>query len=126
MDEATDWQRNVGTSKILARYKGSTISLQAAVHLGHMPRALMTKKKKKKRWQQTSYSVLASVGGERAVLYMLKRTFVFVAFCVHVLDTFMVTSPLDIYAVARIGMRGEQYQRTNDKVPSPDIGFTGD
>jgi hypothetical protein len=43
-DEATDWQRNVGTSKILVRYKGSTISLQAAVHLGHMPRALMTKK----------------------------------------------------------------------------------
>jgi hypothetical protein len=39
----------VGTSKILARYKGSTISLQAAVHLGHMPRALMTKKKKKKK-----------------------------------------------------------------------------
>jgi hypothetical protein len=37
----------VGTSKILARYKGSTISLQAAVHLGHRPRALMTKKKKK-------------------------------------------------------------------------------
>jgi hypothetical protein len=46
-DEATDRQRNVGTSKILARYKGSTISLQAAVHLGHMPRALMTKKKKR-------------------------------------------------------------------------------
>jgi hypothetical protein len=44
MDEATDWQRNVGPSKILARYKGSTISLQAAVHLGHMPRALRTKK----------------------------------------------------------------------------------
>jgi hypothetical protein len=43
-DEATDWQRNVGTSKILAWYKGSTISLQAAVHLGHMPWALMTKK----------------------------------------------------------------------------------
>jgi hypothetical protein len=43
-DEATDWQRNVGISKILAQYKGSTISLQAAVHLGHMPRALMTKK----------------------------------------------------------------------------------
>jgi hypothetical protein len=42
-DEATDWQRNVGTSKILARYKGSTISLQAAVHLGNMPRALMKK-----------------------------------------------------------------------------------
>jgi hypothetical protein len=39
-------QQNVGTSKILARYKGSTKSLQAAVHLGHMPRALMTKKKK--------------------------------------------------------------------------------
>jgi hypothetical protein len=39
----------VGTFKILARYKGSTISLQAAVHLGHMPRALMTKKKKKKK-----------------------------------------------------------------------------
>jgi hypothetical protein len=38
----------VGISKILARYKGSTISLQAAVHLGHTPRALMTKKKKKK------------------------------------------------------------------------------
>jgi hypothetical protein len=37
----------VGTSKILARYKGSTISLQAAVHLGHMPRVLMKKKKKK-------------------------------------------------------------------------------
>jgi hypothetical protein len=35
----------VGTSKILALYKGSTISLQAAVHLGHRPRALMTKKK---------------------------------------------------------------------------------
>jgi hypothetical protein len=48
MDEATDWQRNVGTSKILPRYKGSTISLQAAVHLGHMPWALMTKKKKKR------------------------------------------------------------------------------
>jgi hypothetical protein len=45
IDEATDWQRNVGTSKILPRYKGSTISLQAAVHLEHMPRALMTKKK---------------------------------------------------------------------------------
>jgi hypothetical protein len=42
-DEATDWQRNVGTSKTLALYKGSTISLQAAVHLGHWPRALMTK-----------------------------------------------------------------------------------
>jgi hypothetical protein len=48
-DEATEWQRNVGTSKILARYKGSTISLQAAVHLGHMPRALTKKKKKKKK-----------------------------------------------------------------------------
>jgi hypothetical protein len=35
----------VGTSKILARYKGSTISLQSAVHLGHMPWALRTKKK---------------------------------------------------------------------------------
>jgi hypothetical protein len=35
----------VGTSKTLARYKGSTISLRAAVHLGHMPRVLMTKKK---------------------------------------------------------------------------------
>jgi hypothetical protein len=45
MDEATDWQKNVGTFKIVARYKGSTISLQAAVHLGHMPRTLMTKKK---------------------------------------------------------------------------------
>jgi hypothetical protein len=45
MDEATDWQRKVGTSKILARYKGSTINLQAAVHLGHRLRALMTKKK---------------------------------------------------------------------------------
>jgi hypothetical protein len=43
----TDWQLNVGTSKTLAWYKGSTISLQAAVHLGHMPRALKTKKKKK-------------------------------------------------------------------------------
>jgi hypothetical protein len=30
----------VGTSKTLARYKGSTISLQAAVHLGHMPWAV--------------------------------------------------------------------------------------
>jgi hypothetical protein len=39
----------VGTSKILARYKGSTISLQAAVHLEHMPRALITKTKKKKK-----------------------------------------------------------------------------
>jgi hypothetical protein len=39
----------VGTSKILARYEDSTISLQAALHLGHMPRALMTKKKKKKK-----------------------------------------------------------------------------
>jgi hypothetical protein len=39
----------VGTSKILARYKGSTINLQAALHLGHMPRAPMTKKKKKKK-----------------------------------------------------------------------------
>jgi hypothetical protein len=48
-DDATDWQRNVGTSKILARYKGSTISLRAAVRLGHMSRALMTKKKKKKK-----------------------------------------------------------------------------
>jgi hypothetical protein len=45
-DEATDWQRNVGTSEILALYKGSTISLQAAVRLGHRPQALMTKKKK--------------------------------------------------------------------------------
>jgi hypothetical protein len=44
-----DWQRNVRTSKILARYKGSTIRLQAAVHLGHMSLALMTKKKKKKK-----------------------------------------------------------------------------
>jgi hypothetical protein len=43
-DEETEWQRNVGTSKILARFRGSTISLQAAVHLGHRPRALMTKK----------------------------------------------------------------------------------
>jgi hypothetical protein len=43
-DEATDWEWNVGTSKIQARYKGSTISLQAAVHLGHRPRALKTKK----------------------------------------------------------------------------------
>jgi hypothetical protein len=39
----------VGTSKILAQYKGSTISLQAAVHLGNMPGALMKKKKKKKK-----------------------------------------------------------------------------
>jgi hypothetical protein len=38
----------VGTSKILARYKGSTISLQAAAHLGHRPRALVTKTTKKK------------------------------------------------------------------------------
>jgi hypothetical protein len=48
-DEGTDWQRNVGTSKTLARYKGSTISLQAAVHVGHMPRVLMTKKKGRKK-----------------------------------------------------------------------------
>jgi hypothetical protein len=39
----------MGTSKILPWYKGSTISLQAAVHLGHMPWALMMKKKKKNR-----------------------------------------------------------------------------
>jgi hypothetical protein len=44
-DEATDWQRNVGTSKIPARYKVSTISLWVAVHLGYMPQALMMKKK---------------------------------------------------------------------------------
>jgi hypothetical protein len=37
----------VGTSKILAQYKGSTISVQAAVNLGHMPWALLTKKKKR-------------------------------------------------------------------------------
>jgi hypothetical protein len=54
-DEATDWQQNVGTSKILARYKGSTISLQAVVHLGHMPRALMMKKKKKKPHQTIAF-----------------------------------------------------------------------
>jgi hypothetical protein len=57
MDEATDWQRNVGTSKILPRYKGST-SLQAAVHLGHMPRALMTKKKKKKKKKKKNDKLL--------------------------------------------------------------------
>jgi hypothetical protein len=34
----------VGTSKKSQGYKGSTISLQAEVYLGHMLQALMTKK----------------------------------------------------------------------------------
>jgi hypothetical protein len=41
-DEATDWRGKWERLK----HEGSTISLQAEVHLGHIPRALMTKKKK--------------------------------------------------------------------------------
>jgi hypothetical protein len=63
----------VGTSKILALYKGSTISLQAAVHLGHRPRAPMMKKKKKK------HSAFVAKGSS-LILYWEK-----VAFCYEVL-----------------------------------------
>jgi hypothetical protein len=40
-DEETDWRRKWERLKHEdSVYKGSTISLQAAVHLGHMPWAL--------------------------------------------------------------------------------------
>ena len=40
----------VGTSKTVGLYKGCTISQQAAVHLGRMPRARMKKKKPTIQW----------------------------------------------------------------------------
>jgi hypothetical protein len=42
------------------------------------------------------------------------------------LDTFIVTSLLDGYVVTWIGMQEEQYQKTNDKAPLQDIGFSSD
>ena len=47
--------------------KGRTISLQAAVHLGHMLWALMTKKKKKTAIFR-AMSQVESVGGERRMI----------------------------------------------------------
>jgi hypothetical protein len=43
-DEETDWRRKWERLK----HEGGTISLQAEVHLGHMPWALTKEKKKKK------------------------------------------------------------------------------
>jgi hypothetical protein len=56
----------VVTSKILPRYKGSTISIQAVVHMGHMPRALMTKKKKK-GYEMTT-GIISDEAGKRNLL----------------------------------------------------------